>query len=376
VNHAHKLKGCKHPVRTAISLGGSTRFRHGTAARHAARQPLPPDHYLWSTFGAVTISVMLMAGATEAQAQPRAAGETNNRQCLQAFRLATRAFQSTNAWLFWPIEQPPDLGSKLGLRREGKDISGGHGLVNEPELFSVSSVPRPYGAPTTIFWQQRPWNGTRIAVVGEPFNWQGDTYTTYLLNADVTRDDLESDARKADQEQRYKPVSGRRWNPPLVLIDDDSGASWFIDMGEPYQMLSEWRIRTMNEGAAGSPCTISFRPNMKSAVSVLPEPVRRFAVLLDSTLGSGVNEGTLHPTAKSVWRSPRHGRIRASGPGRWSMPLTTRGNKLTRNLWNGHDCRRDARRCTKTFAARALARSERSRDTIRSDSDWHRTPLS
>jgi hypothetical protein len=259
---------------------------------------LPPDHSIRSLLSTVTIIAVLVVGATKAQAWPRIAGETNNRQCLQAYRLATTAVQSTNAWLFWPTDPPRGLGSKLSLRRAERDISGGHGLVNDSELFSTNSASDAPGAPTTIFWQLRPGDGKRIAVVDQPFNWQGDTYTIYVLSADVTPDELANDSRAADEDQRYKPVVGRSWNPPLVLIDDESATSWFLDVGEPYQILADWRVYTVNGGVTRSPCTVSFHPNMKSAVSLLPRPVQRFAALLDSTLGSGQNEGTLHPTAR------------------------------------------------------------------------------
>jgi len=39
-------------------------------------------------------------------------------------------------------------------------------------------------------------------------------------------------------------------------------------------------------------------PDVKTAIDLLPSPVRKLAGLLDETLGSGQNEGTLQPTAR------------------------------------------------------------------------------
>jgi hypothetical protein len=248
----------------------------------------------------VTIIAALVAGAIKAEAWPRSTGETSDPQCVQAYRLATAAFQSTNASLFWPIDPPEELGSTISLDRSDKDISGGDGVDNETEVFSNISAPDPNGRPLTIFWQDRPRYGKRIAVVDQPFNSEGDWYSIYVIGAEVSSKDLAKDVQTVDEASRkYKPILADRWNPPLVLTDDKSGASWFIDVGEPYEALADWQVYTVNGGVARSACRISFRPNVKSTVSLMPEPVQRFAALLDSVLGSGRNEGTLQPTARN-----------------------------------------------------------------------------
>jgi hypothetical protein len=248
----------------------------------------------------VIMITALVAGAIKADAWPRLAGETSDRQCVQAYRLAAAAFQSTDASLFGPFEPPDGLVSTISLDRTEKDISAGGGVDNDTDVFLNISAPVPTGGALTIFWQDRPRNGKRIAVVDQPFNWEGDWYSTYLIGAEASSKDLAKDIQTADEAARkYKPILADRWNPPLVLTDDKSGASWFIDVGEPYQALADWRVYTVNGGVARSPCRISFRPNVESTVSLMPEPVQRFAALLDSVLGSGRNEGTLQPTARN-----------------------------------------------------------------------------
>jgi hypothetical protein len=247
----------------------------------------------------VIIITTLVAGAIKADAWPRLAGETSDPHCVQAYRLATAAFRSTDASLFGPFEPPDGLGSTISLDRTEKDISAGGGVDNDTNVFSNISAPVPTGGALTIFWQDRPRNGKRIAVVDRPFNWQGDWYSIYLIGAEASSKDLAKDLETADEASRkYKPILADRWNPPLVLTDDESGASWFIDVGEPYPALADWQVYTVDAGVARSPCRISFRPNVKSTVSLMPEPVQQFAASLDSVLGSGRDEGDLHPTAR------------------------------------------------------------------------------
>lgn len=239
----------------------------------------------------VAAACFAAASSAEAQSWPRSGGETNNPQCLQASALAKAAFQSTNSWLSWPFDAPQGLGSTVVLRRPDK--SGG--LTSETKAFTSTSLDM---LPTILWWQDQPRDGKRIAVIDQPFNWRGDTYSLYVLNAEASPVDLVGDFQTPDQTKRtYKPAIENSWNPPLVLTDDKTGVSWFIDMGEPYEILADWRVGTVSDGILRFPCTISFRPNTKSMLSLMPKPAQRLATLLDSTLGSGRNEGTLQPTA-------------------------------------------------------------------------------
>ncbi len=242
----------------------------------------------------------LPAGAATAAVWPHAFGAPSNSQCRQAYQLAAAAFKSTNASLLWPIEPPRDLGSVFSLYTTAKDISGGDGLSNNPKTFSEISSTKSDGKALRVFWQDRPGNGKRIVVTDEAFNEDGDFYTTYVLNADIKSTEL---TKYIDSDYQTKPIyepllGSNRWNPPRVLTDNKTGASWLIDSGEPYQSLADWRVYTVDGGGARSSCIISFRPKAKLPVSLMPEPVRRFSNLLDAALGPGRDEGTLQPTAR------------------------------------------------------------------------------
>ena len=222
---------------------------------------------------------------------PGPVGDTNNPQCVQAEALARVAFHSTNSWLFWPVEIPQGLGSTVILRRLEKD----GGVTSDTKAFASTSLDT---LPTILWWQDQARDGKRIAVIGQPFNWRGDTYSLYVLGAQASPVDLVGDFQSADETNHiYKPVIKNSWNPPLILSDDNSGVGWFIDMGEPDEILADWRVGTVSEGVVRFPCSIRFRPNVKSMLSLMPGAVRRFAALLDSTFGSGRDEGTLQPTA-------------------------------------------------------------------------------
>jgi hypothetical protein len=45
-------------------------------------------------------------------------------------------------------------------------------------------------------------------------------------------------------------------------------------------------------------CTIQFRPTTKETLRLLPEAVATLAQLVDETIGPGLDEGTLQPTAR------------------------------------------------------------------------------
>jgi hypothetical protein len=83
-----------------------------------------------------------------------------------------------------------------------------------------------------------------------------------------------------------------------VLQEKQSGQLWSIDVGQPYAFLGDWRIYVAEPVGLTWRCTVHFRPPVRTAVSLLPPPVRTLARLLDQTLGRGDNEGTLQPTAR------------------------------------------------------------------------------
>lgn len=236
-----------------------------------------------------------LAAAGSAQAWPSLSGDIGAAECQQAYRLGVAAFNSTNAALAWPLEPPPRLGSTLAVYRTQKDISGGGALAADERIFETDAASD--ASRSTLYWQKAATGGRRLVVADTPFNWQGDWYSVFLLDADVRPAELRAqlDAKRVD-ERIFQPIMRNRWTPPLVLAGEKGGAVWLIDLGQ-FDSLADWRVYTLANGRAGVACQVAFHPPMKTQLALLPEPVRRFDAMLDEALGPGDNEGTLHPTA-------------------------------------------------------------------------------
>lgn len=258
-------------------------------------------HKSGRALGGVAVALLLASGAQAADQRswPRLSGDAGNPVCRQAYQLAVTAFRSSAFQLQGPFAPKPDVGSAFSVFRSEADISGGNGLASDGEAFETISLPDNGG---TIFWQRSPADGARVAVVETHFGWRGDIYATYVLPTSVGRDALIQSAASEDPGQAtgIKPLFGTvRWNPPLLLTDRTSRSAWIIDSGEPYEALPDWRVFTVTDGMARSPCSIAFRPKVKAAVALLPAAVQVFAASLNEALGPGKDEGTLQPTART-----------------------------------------------------------------------------
>jgi hypothetical protein len=195
-----------------------------------------------------------------------------------------------------PVAPPPGLGSTFRVYPE-KDIHGSIALSNDPKVFSRVELREPVGA--VVFWQIEPQHGKRLAVFAAPLGWRGDRYSVYVLDSAITPEALRVGVEKAEAGSRsFSPILEKSWNPPLILSDNKTSDLWFISFGEPYQILPNWRVHMVEQGAFYSPCEIVFRPPIKTGASLLPGSVRRFAELLDEALGPDTDGGTLHAISR------------------------------------------------------------------------------
>lgn len=127
--------------------------------------------------------------------------------------------------------------------------------------------------------------------------WRGDMYNLYLLDNGVAKDDFLRSIESAPGSSPYQPIISDAWRPPLVFQRDKPKEKWFVDVGQPFQILSDWHVYTAKTGQAV--CIIAFSPPGKSPVGLLPRAVTRLARKLDEALGPGNEEGTLQPTART-----------------------------------------------------------------------------
>lgn len=233
-------------------------------------------------------------------AWPRLSGDMASPTCQQAHRLAVAAFSSTNATLAWPMPAPDGLGSAYAVHRTSKYTGDRSALAANERIFSIKEIRQsPDELPDKLFWQIEPRDGRRLVVADAPFNWRGDWFYVFLLDAAVTPEALSAQLQpKGDGKAAPKPIIGGLWTPPLVLTDA-AGALWFIDLGES-GALSDWWVYAIEDGKPRVACHVQFHPLQQSrlSLSLLPAPVHGLAALLDEALGPGKDEGTLRPTAR------------------------------------------------------------------------------
>ena len=215
--------------------------------------------------------------------------------CVAALEIANSAYRSDSFYLYAPPTVAKESGVVLALQPSAVDISGGDALIADQAVFQ--KIVKQQGA-RNIYWQTKAQYGLRYVMNEEPLGWQGDRYTLYALKDDVTPDQFIEGIHIDAVEQAFDPLIAEGWRPPLLLQDQRTGDVWAIDVGAPYVFLSDWGIYSVGQDGAKLRCVIHFHPKAKTATALLPRSVQVLARDLDATLGSGADEGTLHPTAR------------------------------------------------------------------------------
>lgn len=242
--------------------------------------------------GRLSIAVCFYLQATAALASlPSATGDISSPECIDAMKLAKAMFQSTAQRLYAPLTIPADFQSKLVLGASALDISGGDALTSTEDFEKHPQNTR------SIYWARETHGALRVVVREVAIGWRGDMYDMYLLDATVVKDEFLNNIDPTPGSSPYQPIVPGTWRPPLVFKPDGHKAKWFIDVGQPFQILSDWHVYSSREKHAI--CTITFSPQGKNAEESLPEPVTRLSRKLDEALGPGNDEGTLQPTART-----------------------------------------------------------------------------
>jgi hypothetical protein len=246
-----------------------------------------------SIFSFFVLAFIACAGASAEAPWPKVSGDASAPECSDALRLARTMFNSESAGLYAPPTGVDQLASDLVLQPKGLDISGGHALQEDPKVFDQL----PYeGGIRSIYWAKIAQDHVRLSVQESSVGWRGDMYALYLLPADVEPADFL--AKIENPSTQPIALISDAWRPPLVFSTKLSRRLWFIDVGEPYTVLSSWRVYRVTAGPHDPLCTIEFRPTTPETVRLLPEAVATLAELIDETIGPGNNEGTLQPTAR------------------------------------------------------------------------------
>lgn len=218
-------------------------------------------------------------------------------ECAQALQVATAAFRSDEPNLFGPPPLPANFPATLVLGPAALDLSAGDALKADASVMEK----RPIGGEDPVrhlYWQAKPAQGHRLAVAEDPVGWRGDMYSLYVVPSDTRPEALLAQVRGGGPKGRFEPLIRGNWRPPLVFKKNAGNDLWFVDVGQPFEVLADWRVHTVDAQGATRRCTVRFRPQAKDIAQLLPPPVRELASLLDQTLGKGDQEGTLQPTAQ------------------------------------------------------------------------------
>jgi hypothetical protein len=245
----------------------------------------------------LAVACLFMSTAMATGSSPKMSGDVSSPECSDAFLLAKTMFNSKSSRLYAPLSIPDRMKSELVLGASGLDISGGGALeANEDQFERVPQLGN--AAIRSVYWGKNAKHGVRIAVKETPLGWRGDMYSLYLLDANVGSNDFLKDTQEDYGKSKYSALVQDTWRPPLVLLLSSSKKIWFIDVGQPYQILADWAVYKETSNGFERGCIVRFRPEGANAMALLPKSVQRVAHLLDETIGPGRDEGTLQPTAR------------------------------------------------------------------------------
>jgi hypothetical protein len=237
--------------------------------------------------------IVTMSQSTLAHAWPRLSGG-NSPECSQSFELAKAAFRSEQWSAFYEPPPPADFDATISVL-DRASLEADTAFERIPPLEDNTT--------DRVYWQIKPQLGKRFAIVIRRFGWRGDYYTLYSIDDSATPDAFAGEALVENLstlagKRAFEPIIGGYDIPPLILTHKSSGSSWVIVLDANFRTLGSWRVFTTGTDGTLQRCVISFVPNVGQAVFLLPKDAQRFAALLDEALGPGLNEGTLHPTAR------------------------------------------------------------------------------
>jgi hypothetical protein len=217
-------------------------------------------------------------------------------ECADALAIARAVFDSRSFWQFEPQPVPKGVASVQVLQAQGLDISDGRGVEADQRIFD--ELPLGEDIPRSLYWQKRPQGAYRLALGETSYGWRGDLYTLYTVDTGLAPAAVISGHVDDKPPPGVRVVVRHEWRPPQIYQRGADGPLWVLTVGKPYRFLDQWTVYVAGADGLRQACTIRFRPDVKAAVDLLPQPVRALEALLDRTIGSGVGEGTLHPTLR------------------------------------------------------------------------------
>ena len=245
---------------------------------------------------ALAMIVALTIAAACASAVPIIDGEIDSVECKDALLFANAVFNSRDSRLFGPSSVPDSLGSELVFGARGAGYYGIYGLIFDEAIFEKLEAEY-----HTTYRQRMPSNGVRMII--EYVNFRDGAYVA-RLNGEVSSSE---DSHEPDDDCcSYEAMS---WSPPLIFRHKTIGTFWAIDVGQPYNVMGDWRIFTPARNGYTQSCAVQFTEDPENVHKQLPYSVTTLMALLDKTLGDPgfMEEGTggftprLRLHAKHIW---------------------------------------------------------------------------
>lgn len=249
---------------------------------------------------ALTVLFLPFCALASPSTWPKMSGDaTYDALCSQALQIATHSYHSKHAEVSQLRDLPKNLDSNrvFGADIEvGKSIYGQHDVFFDPAVFKKKSS-GDTDSVRNFYWQIQETHGRRYVIKESSIGWRGDIFDFFSIPASIPDPEhiTAENAKEVGPEKSRENLAS--WEPPLVMQDKRSGTVWAI-VTTYNEQPDHWYVYTIDRDGMQRRCVIAFRPDVETALVLLPAAVRKLAVLLDGTLGSGENEGTLHPTAR------------------------------------------------------------------------------
>jgi len=245
-----------------------------------------------------TVLFAAIAAAAPSSAWPTLRGGDRTDQCDTALQIARYQFASDTPYVFAPPTIPSGIDSVEVLGTRLVDVSGGDALFADEAIFERIPAQRS-GTEMRAVWQRAPVHDRRFVLVERPMGWRGDRYFVFDVTGATTLVEVLAQVDAPRPSNGVIPLLSGVWRPPLVFRHAASGTLWFVDLdAHTSGVLPNWNIYAAGPDGTGPRCSVHFWPEVADATDLLPERVRELARLLDQSLGNGVGEGTLQPTAR------------------------------------------------------------------------------
>jgi uncharacterized protein len=218
-------------------------------------------------------------------------------ECSETLQFARINFQSTrdNFSKFPQIQE--DFSSELVLYAAGDNISSEDEIIADPNTFRKIQYKRFNDNQGNIYWQINENNGHRLVITEHPMGWRGDMYSVFDIPANIKSEDFILEFQKSETFKNGVKIVSDSWKVPLIFKNKDFSL-WMVVIPQPFAIYENWQVYLSTPLGMKPQCDVVLKPNVKSNIELLPKDVQKFALLLDKTMGSGKDEGTLQPTAQ------------------------------------------------------------------------------